>query len=641
MVAMKGRILFNKLLFTIVLSLLFSPLAMAKARRVIGKVIQLRGQVTQLAPGERIARKVSRGDSLKEDSSVLTRAKSFVQIRLEDGSLINIGPESKMVVASMNKNGDGIVNLLKGKVRYDIKQNYEGNKKFYVRTRNTALGVRGTEFETVYNPQNKITSLLTYTGEVAMVKTNDGQDQGRTDLKKAKRIVRDFNNSIILEEEPSVKVVGKKELEELLKNDPVVVKRGQLSQTVEKIDDVSRPVKISPVQLNALYANQTFEEKTTISKLKGANLDSSKAQLILTPAEQEVPPEGVFDEKNKIYAPKAGGFFDRETGLYVPPSSDALFDQKNKVYYASNSGAIDEDTGQYIPPVGLELDAKEGFVTKKLTKDAPAQFVAQVENSKNRLNQSLARDVVIDKGAIKTEASSFRPLSNRELISKNVFSVRYSPYTQTITQEGDRILGGSREFESESTRDIVLNLDYASGSRWQPTSSFTFRSLKVPDSQLGSLGQSGDSLTSLSVGLKYSLNPRWNIVANAALDQQYFLHHTTENNATASNFIRITIPKFIAGVEGSLIRSGRLSLDTGLSLGTNLGKTSGSHKLNALGFNLNYFAKVKYWLSRLYFVDIGLQGATESYSTEGTSVVYEADVSRSQAGFFVTLSTYF
>lgn len=638
MVIMKRRNLF--IIFS-VLVFVYSAQTLARSRRYVGSVVQLRGSVTQLAPGERIARKLLKGDKVREDTSVLTQDKSFVQIRLEDGSLINIGPKSKMVVASMKKNGDGVINLLKGQVRYDIKQNYEGNKKFFVRTRNVAVGVRGTEFETIYNPENKVTSLLTYTGEVAMVKTEDSQDKSRTDLKSAKRVVRNFNNRIILEEEPSLKHMGEKELDNLLKKDPVVVKRGQFSQTVEKIDNVSKPVKISPVQLNALYANKDFSEKEELEKVKKANLDGSKARLVLKPAEQEVPAEGIYDPNKKLYAPKAGGFIDRNTGLYVPPSQDALFDQNNKVYYAENTGFVDEETGQYVPPVGLKLDAKNGFIAMKLKDDAPPELVARVLEDKERLNKSLARDVVTQKGRSETTVGSFRPLSNRELISKNVFSISYRPFTQTITQDGDRVLGSSREFESEATRDIVLGLDYASGSRWQPTSSFTFRSLKIPDSQLGSFGQSGDTLTSLSVGLKYSLTPRWNAIAKTALDQQYFLHHVSGTSGTTTSFKRITIPKLIVGVEGQVIRSGRFSIDAGLNVGTNLPKTTADHRLNGFGTNLSYFAKAKYWLSRLYFVDFGIHGAAESYTTEGTSAVYEADVSRSQAGFFATLSTYF
>lgn len=613
----------------------------ATSLRLVAEVIKIRGKVTQLAPGERLARTVRLKERIREEASILTHDKSFVQLRLDDGSMINIGPNSKAIVSKMSKSGDGIINLLKGQVRYNIKQNQKGNKKFYVRTRNSAVGVRGTEFETIYNPENKITSLVTYTGEVAMVKTNDSQDDSKTNLKRAKRVVRNFDNKIILEEEPALKPINEIELEELLKKDPVLVKRGQFSQTVKKIDSMSKPVKISPVQLNALYANREFAEKPR-NKVNSANLDSSTARLSLTPADQDVPLEGIYDLEKKLYAPKSGGFIDRTTGLYIAPSADSLFDQKNKVYYAQNIGEIDKDTGNYVPPIGIDLDAKKGFVSQRLKKNAPAEFVARVSENKKLLNRSLSQDVITGKGHSETVEGSFRPLSSRELISKNVFSLNLEPYTQTIRQEKDTFLGSNREYISESTRDVTLSLDYASGSRWQPTTSFTFRSLTIPESQRGtSISQTGTAMNSLSVGLKYSLNPRWNAIARANLDQQYFLHHVSSTSGTTSSFIRVTIPKFVTGIEGSLIKSGRFSLDTGFFLGTNLSKTTGDHKLNGLGLNVNYFARMRYWLSQKYILSFGLQGISESYNVEGTSQVYKADVSRSSSGLHLGISSYF
>ena len=59
------------------------------------KVILVRGKVTQLAPGELIARKVSKGEELKVDTSILTEKGSFVRLNLKDGSVLSLGPESK------------------------------------------------------------------------------------------------------------------------------------------------------------------------------------------------------------------------------------------------------------------------------------------------------------------------------------------------------------------------------------------------------------------------------------------------------------------------------------------------------------------------------------------------------------------
>ncbi|MCR9204447.1 MAG: FecR domain-containing protein, partial [Halobacteriovoraceae bacterium] len=190
--------------FLIVILLAFSLPTLSKTRRLVAEVSLLRGKVSQLAPGERLARTLKVGDKVREDTSILTGDKSFVQIKYDDGSRTSLGPNSKIVVVKMDKKGNGVLNLLKGRVRNNVKQDYEGKKKFYVRTRNAALGVRGTEFETIYNSDSNLTSLLTYKGEVAMVKTKDNIDKSKTNLKKAKRVVRNFDNKIILEEEPEL-----------------------------------------------------------------------------------------------------------------------------------------------------------------------------------------------------------------------------------------------------------------------------------------------------------------------------------------------------------------------------------------------------------------------------------------------------
>lgn len=601
----------------------------------------MRGKVTQLAPGERLARALRVGDKVREDTSILTGPKSFVQIKYDDGSRTSLGPDSKIVVAKMDAKGNGVLNLLKGRVRNSVKQDIEGNKKFYVRTRNAALGVRGTEFETIYNSDNNLTSLLTYKGEVAMVKTEDSVDKGKTNLKSAKRVVRNFDNKIVLEEEPELVEFDEKKIEQALEKEAVVVKQGQFSQTVAKIETVSKPVVISPVQLNAMYANQTFQEKSDIKEVKVADVDPTKAKLTLVPEKQDIPPEGIYDPKNKVYAPKAGGFIDVNTGLYVPPSADALFDQKNKVYYASNVGAIDSETGQYEPPVGLALDPVKGFVEKKFTDDAPPQLIAEVKAKKEELNSSLATDVVQAKGKSETVTprGSVRPLSNRELISKNIFTISYIPFSQQYDHEGDTYLGTTRNYEADSNFDVRLSIDYASGSRWQPVTSYTFRNVEFPSSQRGTYDQQGKKLTELSVGVRYSMSPRWSSTFEAKLDQQYFLHHTGATTTT-TRFTRITIPKVQLGFKGTVFHVGRLFTELGGYLGSNLPKSSGDQKLG-IGLNYGFNAELKYWAFQQSYIGLGLFNDFEAISVEGSTRVYEADTKRSSSALRMSLSTFF
>jgi len=611
----------------------------ARTRRFVAKVSMLRGEVTQLAPGQHLARKLSLDQRVMEDASILTSPSSFVRLTFDDGSTISLGPNSKLVVYKMDKLGNGVVSLLKGRARTKVKEDFSIKKKFYLRTRNAALGVRGTEFETNYNPSNKVTSLLTYKGEVAMAQT-DNRNKEATDIKNAKRVVRNVDNKIILEEEPGLSKTSEKEMDSLLKKDGVLVKSGQLSQTLEKLETVSQPVKISPVQLNVLYRNQDLKKKKR-SDVKVAEVDPSKSALAIKPAEQSTPSEGIYDPEKKLYAAKSGGFFDPATGLYIPPSSDATFDQVNKVYVASNIGSIDSDTGQYEAPLGLHLDPVEGFQLKKFNDKAPSQLIAMAKKNQKDLNSNLARDVVVAKGKEITKSGSFKPLSNRELISKNILTISAAPFSQTINHENDNFLGGgSREFIAEDSMDLTLRLEYASASKWQPITYFTARNMPIDPPSRGTYGQVGDNLTSLGVGVKYSLNSRWSVIYLASLDQQYFLHHSTSSTTTTSQFIRVSIPNLMAGVQGSLIRSGRLSVEGGFLAGTNFSKTTGDHKLSS-GISLNYNLSLRYWLSRHYIGEFGYFGGFQQHTTSGTSQVYEAEVKRSNSGLALKLSTNF
>lgn len=155
----------------IFISILFSfQSVMAVPRPDVAVVEKVRGTATLLVPGSLLARKISEGDKLKEDSSIVTGRGSFIRVRFIDNSILSLGPESKAVIIQVDQKAPSVVSLLKGKMRASVQPNAEGKEKFYVKTRTAAMGVRGTEFQSIYNPENKITNLLTFSGEVAMVK---------------------------------------------------------------------------------------------------------------------------------------------------------------------------------------------------------------------------------------------------------------------------------------------------------------------------------------------------------------------------------------------------------------------------------------------------------------------------------------
>lgn len=597
-------------------------------------VTKLRGKVTQLAPGQSFARALVMGQKVKEDTSIVTEKGSFAKIQFDDGSIIFVGPESKVIVVAMDSKGNGVVGLLKGKMRSKVES--RNQKKFFVRTRNAAMGVRGTEFETVFNPKNQITSLVTYKGEVAMASV---EPMDLSLSRSQKRIERDHKNNVVLSEEQNVSKSSEDQIERFLKaKGTVKVRGGQLSQTVQKLGVASQPIRISPAQVNALYKNEEYKEATANSKQLELGKTSEKLEIVSVA--QKVAAEGVFDPKNKVFAAKSGGLFDLETGLYIAPGREALYDQKNKIYVAQNIGSVDSATGQYLAPLGLDLDPVDGFKEKGFTKNAPRELIARVQNQRKRLNENMAKDVLMAPKEQGNSSVAFKPLSTRELISKNVLSLSLNSYEQSIDQKNDTFLQAPRSFEVDDARDIKLALAFASGSRWQPTSFFSSKKVSIPTQQRGSFSQVGENLVSLGLGMRYSLASRWSLTSGVSLSQEYFLHHSQTSSGTSSSFIRVTVPQLNIGVTGTLIRSGRFTLEGQVLVGTNLVKETGDHKLR-MGLHYSTMLSARYWVSQRYFLGLGLERTYQSNSTEGTTQVYTSKVIRKNLGALVNLGSYF
>jgi hypothetical protein len=628
---MKERILF--LLFFISLSPnIFSKYA---------QVIFVRGDVTQLAPGELLARKVNKDDRLEIDASILTGSKSFIKMKLQDGSHISIGPDSKIILEKLGatEKDASLIDLLKGSLRSDIEKSATGNMNFFIKTKTAAIGVRGTEFETVYGPTSGVTSLLTYKGSVSMTHI---KELDKVKSKKMKNIKyereSDLDSSLDIKEEVATEemIDPIKKMEMALNKDSAsTVKGGQISQTIDSMETVGRPTLINPVQLNLLYENSEFNEADT----KGEKADLASEQLKLKSDPIDIPAEGVFDKDKGIYAPKAGGFFDRKTGLYIPPSADALYDQKNQVYVDKEIGNVDAKTGDYMAPLGLEIDPLKGFVKKQFKEGTPSELLAKVEQNQKKLNSVLDQAVVVGDGPDEQGDNRKRYLSYRELISKNVvtFSIAALDQNFKMTNSSNGI---SFDKSSESAKALNLGLSFDSGSRIKPFIDFTLGFNKFSQSGNTQTAQYGDKLTGLGLGLKYSIYPHWNLFTTFQMKQEYVIHFTSANNIISSQFERFSIPKWNIGIQGEWYRYKKLSAEVQAYLGTNLGKTSGDIKVD-MGFQYGVNLGLRYWPSKSWYLISQIFNLEESYTISGSNYFYEYDASRNTFGLLLGVGSYF
>lgn len=112
--------------------------------------------------------KVFAGDTIVSGSD--SRAK----IIMSDKNVLNISPDSKMTIAKYENNAAKDTRNVElkvdyGKVRASVEQNYDGEKnKFNIRTPTAVAGVRGTDFIAGFNSATRQTTVVTFTGVVAV-----------------------------------------------------------------------------------------------------------------------------------------------------------------------------------------------------------------------------------------------------------------------------------------------------------------------------------------------------------------------------------------------------------------------------------------------------------------------------------------
>jgi len=627
----------------LLISLLFFSIniSSSKAKAYVAKVVKLRGTVSQLEPGSKISRLVKIGDKLREDSSILTGSRSFARIQFNDNSILNVGPRSKVAILESKKDGTSFIHLLKGSVRSRVikAKSRDAKHKYYLKTRSAAMGVRGTDFQVVYNPENNVSSLLTYQGEVAMAKV---EEDAAAELKRLKKIRRkqlkerkvdtDASGKVdVIESQPKYDLEGRMD-QALATNEAVVVKPGQYSGTVNSIKRASLPVKVSPVQLNALYKNDEMNEKVKRSEVKQKSLTPSSDSFQIQSAEQDAPAEGIFKKETGEFAPRSGGVLDLNTGLYIPPENEAVYDAKLKVYVPKdNAGQIDSETGQYLAPKGLKLDPLKGFVASRKLKGDKAQILlAKADN----LNKSARPKLWAgERKAAMTLASEFNTWSETEKISKDMIEVELFGYGESFESTNESGSTG-RSLDSDNAKRLLIKWSHNSESNWQPTTCFGWKSTEYPLTALGSVNQPTRDGVMLGLGVRYNISKRWNFLSELMLEQEYYL----DNESNGLLLKRVSIPKLKLGLEGPIFSKGRFSFGTHLYLMAALPKKSGNHKVSTgLGYGLDLLPR--WWLTKKWNLYTGFSFEHQSQTVQNTG--FKADNRLTKAGLKLGLGFLF
>jgi hypothetical protein len=143
---------------------------------LIGTVKYMAGLV-QLKTKAEVIKPVLLDDGIHEGDRILTGETGKVQIQFRSGNLLNVTPNTEVVITDASdsvpdvKQKKMLLDLIKGKVRSQVNQKYEGDQAYYrVRTSSAVAGVRGTEFVvTALENKNEFeTKVETLEGRVAL-----------------------------------------------------------------------------------------------------------------------------------------------------------------------------------------------------------------------------------------------------------------------------------------------------------------------------------------------------------------------------------------------------------------------------------------------------------------------------------------
>lgn len=364
---------------TIIVVLFSTFTSFSFAADKVAKVLILKGTAKAKSPSGALTT-LKRGAWIEEGSLLQTGEKSFVKLVFKDKSSANLGPKSQMAITKFPKNEAGVLTLLKGQLRSKVQKDLlkkDSKSKMFIKTKTAAMGVRGTDFEVIFNARTQNTAVITFEGEVAMAQIDPTQFesfQGNTQA-----------------------------LEQIVSSDAAVsIKEGQFAGS-NKSGRVNVPVKISPAQFNTLkgkedptiagaknkevkrfqspippgvntkvFVNESVAVTESLAEVAGAAVVEQAVQVAETeianaPPADAPPPEG-FKDGSGNFAPPSGGLIDVRTGTYIAPPPGSTFDPNTQTYQPPPEfGGFDANTGDFLPPEGVVLTDDGQFAAEDQT----------------------------------------------------------------------------------------------------------------------------------------------------------------------------------------------------------------------------------------------------------------------------------
>lgn len=467
----------------------------------------VKGKVTKLEPGQNVATRVKKGDLLVEDTSIVTGDKSFVRIIFKDKSSMNIGSKSMVVINKLPAKKANMVNLLTGIIKAQVNKKTKKEKsktKMLIKTRSAIMGVRGTKFQTTYNPGNKTTSLVTVEGKVAIVKIKEIPP-------KIEAVGDSESISNGAKVEPKIDEIDK--LDKFLETskDVVEVPAGRYSGVVQAVEKPTVPVKIAPKQFNAIAKSMGSKKK-------------AKDVMKVTKSDVDPAPEGFSNSATGDFAPKAGGIIDFSTGIYVAPAAEAILDKKTGTFDTKDIGKIDQKTGDYVPPKGIRIDEKKGFVldVKESDKIASNQDKDELKKTIAKLNKDVKKQIVVNK----MESLPKKSTPSKWLPKDHILTAMLMPYSE-IQSVKNKLSGSETDFFTDKANLMILTWKQVWNEKWSSRIRVGGQDYEIDDSDVKvyNFNDNGDNNDDgyFSIGLGYQYSKKINLTADLVDRSQFYI----------------------------------------------------------------------------------------------------------------------
>ena len=152
-----------------------TTVALESVKNSIGIVVVASGATMVIRQGKNYQAKI--GFKVYEKDYLETGADGKIKIKFKDDNVISLVPNSKLTIEELQfdpakESKKTILNLIYGKVRSSVKQSYNGENYYEVKTKTAVAGVRGTDFVVSYSEDEKVEAKVeTISGKVELSDT--------------------------------------------------------------------------------------------------------------------------------------------------------------------------------------------------------------------------------------------------------------------------------------------------------------------------------------------------------------------------------------------------------------------------------------------------------------------------------------